>query len=440
MEKALDAPLKNRKGKDRDDSSDTSKQSCSITEYNTANGSHIFGTVANEIDTLWNVTRYFYDENTGRLLATIYPEGNGVTYEYDEVGNLTMVLPAEINSTSDGYIENTSSASVTYGYSETTNRLEFITTKPTSTTSTTYTFEYDGFGNTLGIDVGSRNLADYSYNSYNGKLDILTYGNGHKVKYIYDVLDRISEVQYNTGTSGAFETVYSYTYDSAGNIYSVTDHTSNEVTLYKYDASGKLMDSYVYDKDTYLNLYGTTIYYDEESRIDMVFHSYDYAYTSGTTYDSTYYSYSYSSTSGNIEKLRVSGDCISGSIDPVHDNFGRTSTKTIDFNINSSDAFYNKLTYDYQTYGSYESAWVSQVISEVRKGSGTSLLSTTTWNYTYDDNGNITQITDSSGVIQNKYYYDDLGQLTREDNRAKGYTYVYVYDNAGNITAKKTYA
>ena len=53
------------------DSSDTSKQSCSITEYNTGNGSHIFGTVANEIDTLWNVTRYFYDENTGRLLATI---------------------------------------------------------------------------------------------------------------------------------------------------------------------------------------------------------------------------------------------------------------------------------------------------------------------------------------------------------------------------------
>ena len=422
------------------DSSDTSKQSCSITEYNTVSGSHIFGTVANEIDTLWNVTRYFYDENTGRLLATIYPEGNGVTYEYDEVGNLTMVLPAEINSTSDGYIENTSSASVTYDYNTTTNRLDSITTKPTSTTSTTYTFEYDGFGNTLGIDVGSRNLADYSYNSYNGKLNILTYGNGHKVKYIYDVLDRVSEVQYNTGSNGAFETVYSYTYDSAGNIYSVTDHTSDEVTLYKYDAAGKLMDSYVYDKNTYLNLYGTTIYYDEESRIDMVFHSFDYAYASGTTYDDTYYSYSYSSANGNIEKLRVSGDYISGSIDPVYDNFGRASTKTIDFNINSADAFYNKLTYDYVTDGDYESAWVSQVVSEIRKGSGTNLLSTTTWNYTYDENGNITQITNSSGVIQNKYYYDDLGQLTREDNRAKGYSYVYTYDNAGNITSKKTYA
>ena len=421
------------------DSSDTSKQSCSITEYNTGNGSHIFGTVANEIDTLWNVTRYFYDENTGRLLATIYPEGNGVTYEYDQVGNLTMVLPAEINATSDGYIANTSSASVTYDYNETTNRLDSITTKPTSTTSTTYTFEYDGFGNTTGIDVGSRNLADYSYNSYNGKLDILTYGNGHKVKYIYDVLDRIAEVQYNTGSNKVFETVYSYTYDSAGNINSVTDYISNEVTLYKYDAAGKLMNSYVYDKDTYLNLYGTTVYYDEESRIDMVFHSFDYAYASGTTYDDLCYSYLYSPTNGSIERTRITGDYISGTIDPVYDNFGRTSTKTIDFNINSSDAFYNKLSYDYVTYGSYESSWVSKVISEVRKGSSTSVLSTTTWNYAYDDNGNITQITDASGTIQYQYQYDDLGQLTREDNRALGLTYVYYYDNAGNITGRAKY-
>ena len=422
------------------DSSDTSKRSRTMTDYNTVSDSHIFGTVSDEVDTLGNITSYFYDENTGRLLATIYPEGNGVTYEYDAVGNLTMVLPAVINSTADGYIENTSGASVTYDYNDITNRLDSITTKPTSTTSTTYTFEYDGFGNTTGINVGSRNLADYSYNSYNGKLNLLTYGNGHKVKYIYDVLDRVSEVQYNTGTNGAFETVYSYTYDSAGNIYSVTDHTSDEVTLYKYDVAGKLMDSYVYDKNTYLNLYGTTIYYDEESRIDMVFHSFDYAYASGITSDNTHYSYSYSTSNGNIEKLRVSGDYISGSIDPVYDNFGRASTKTIDFNINNSDAFYNKLTYDYVADGNYESAWVSQVKSEIRKGSSTSVLSTTTWNYTYDDNGNITKITDAGGVIQYQYQYDDLGQLVREDNRALGVTYIYSYDHAGNITGRAKYS
>ena len=78
------------------------------------------------------------------------------------------------------------------------------------------------------------------------------------------------------------------------------------------------------------------------------------------------------------------------------------------------------------------------MISQVGKTS--SSTTSTTYNYTYDDNGNITQITNASGVIQNKYYYDALGQLVREDNRALNSTYTYSYDTAGNITAKKRYA
>ena len=81
-----------------------------------------------------------------------------------------------------------------------------------------------------------------------------------------------------------------------------------------------------------------------------------------------------------------------------------------------------------------------QVLIGARKGSGSSVISTTTYSYTYDANGNITLITNGSGVIQYKYAYDALGQLTREDNRDKGYSYVYTYDNAGNITSKKCYA
>ena len=43
------------------------------------------------------------------------------------------------------------------------------------------------------------------------ELDTLIYGNGLEVRYIYDILDRISEIQYNIGENGSFETVYSYT-------------------------------------------------------------------------------------------------------------------------------------------------------------------------------------------------------------------------------------
>ncbi len=97
------------------------------------------------------------------------------------------------------------------------------------------------------------------------------------------------------------------------------------------------------------------------------------------------------------------------------------------------------MTYDYISDEEYESGVVSQVTSEVRRGESLDVISTTTWNYTYDANGNITEITDAAGVVQNKYYYDELGQLYREDNRALNCTYLYEYDYAGNLLSKRTY-
>ena len=66
-----------------------------------------------------------------------------------------------------------------------------------TTESTTYDFTYDAFGNTTSVKAGNSTLASYTYNANNGKLSILTYGNGVKVKYLYDVLDRIEGIQYN---------------------------------------------------------------------------------------------------------------------------------------------------------------------------------------------------------------------------------------------------
>ena len=109
--------------------------------------------------------------------------------------------------------------------------------------------------------------------------------------------------------------------------------------MYKYDAQGKLVRSYVYDDGTYLNLYGTTVYYDEQSRLSMVFHSFDYHTSSGTTYDMTYYSYWYNTSNGNLQQLTVSGDYIYGTVNPVYDGLGRTTSKTVDFDVNNADAF-----------------------------------------------------------------------------------------------------
>ena len=84
-----------------------------------------------------------------------------------------------------------------YDY-DSTNGLSTITTD-----STTYSFTYDVFGNTDTISAGYNELVDYTYNSYNGKISNIEYGNGFKVKYVYDKLDRVSEIWY-TNSAGNY--------------------------------------------------------------------------------------------------------------------------------------------------------------------------------------------------------------------------------------------
>ena len=55
------------------------------------------------------------------------------------------------------------------------------------------------------------------------------------------------------------------------------------------------------------------------------------------------------------------------------------------------------------------------MVSEIRNSAGNAVVSSTEYRYTYDANGNITQIRDGNNVIQYQYTYDDLGQLIRED-------------------------
>ena len=212
------------------------------------------------------------------------------------------------------------------------------------------------------------------------------------------------------------------------------------MTVYNYDPTGKLIQSIVYDSDLNLNKSGSYILYDPEtSKVRMAFNSFDYTSPSGTIDDDTYCSYTYSSTTGNIEQLRTSGTSITGTIDPDYDNLGRSKSRTLDYNIGGNDAFYNKLTYSYYSNSGYTSGRISQVSSEIRKGSNTSVLSTSTYKYTYDSNGNITEIRDANDVIQYRYTYDSLGQLIREDNRPLDRSVEYEYDRAGNIQYIYTY-
>ena len=53
----------------------------------------------------------------------------------------------------------------------------------------TYNMAYDGFRKLTAVQVGTRNLAGYTYAANDGLLTQMTYGNGNTVAYDYDDLE-----------------------------------------------------------------------------------------------------------------------------------------------------------------------------------------------------------------------------------------------------------
>ena len=392
----------------------------------------IIGALKTETDSLGNTTEYFVDESNGRLLAVLYPEGDGVCYTYDGMGNLTLVLPASVSTSSAGYSSETDDAMVDYVY-DAANRLSSI-----QTASTEYSFTYDVFGNSTSVKAGDYTLASYTYNANNGKMSTLTYGNGLVVKYLYDALDRVKEIVYNTGEDNADVTAYTYAYDSAGNLHRVEDHINDTVTVYKYDLEGKLTKSYTYDSAQEEIINSTQIGYDEQSRVNYLSHTFDYTYSSSYVQSgSIYYRYSYDEQNKKVTQS-ISFEGLSGTVVAEADMFGRASYKTVDF----SGKFYNRVSYIYHsTYQDMATVHSGRVSTyESTAGLIGVATTTTTFHYEYDDNGNITQILDDEDTVLYQYTYDDLGQLTREDNRPLNKSYLYIYDDAGNRVQKRTYA
>ena len=115
-----------------------------------------------------------------------------------------------------------------------------------------------------------------------------------------------------------------------------------------------------------------------------------------------------------------------GSIEYKYDSYDRLYRTE-----RSYGSFNQTENYTFTENGNNTSAQVSGHTSTVNNVS-------TSYAYTYDDNGNITKIVYGDGT-EIRYYYDSLNQLVREDNGLRSLTFVYEYDDAGNRTKKYDY-
>lgn len=384
--------------------------------YDEVYTSKIYGANLTTTDTYGGVTRNFYDSTNGRLLATISPDGNGVCYTYNAKGILQSVKPAVYSSGTYSALSGEESATYTY---DSANRLSTITTG-----STTYRFTYDSFGNAASVSAGSSEFIEYAYNSYNGKVKSVTYGNGYSESYTYDAWGRTSRI---TESNGSY---YDYEYDSEGRLYRVSGTRTNSGIskieyIYKYNSddslnkvvclvNGAIQNSinYRYDTKSRLSTYEYSFYSDSFDQGITYIYSYDNE-DRVTVIDTNEYSNGYVYIQQNIS----------------YDSLGRLSMRSNDFQVRSSNVTGATYSYTYKT---------ASVNGTTQTGSRIATMSVdgTTYSYTYDANGNITQIL-IDGVMYYRYSYDDLGQLTREDNRELGYSYVYKYDDAGNMIERR---
>ena len=320
-----------------------------------------------------------YGYNTDKGLRTSVTDANGnvAAYSYDSMNRLSGLTQGN--------------AQVGYTYDD--DELIGI-----SHNGFSYGMTYDLFGHTLATKVNSDVLSQNTYDNSRGLLTSAQYGNGLNIHYEYDVLDRITEVRFGSTK------MYSYSYDGDGNLQRMVDNLRDITTSYYYDLSGRLIRSASSDGSEYL-------------------YEYD--------------------LNDNLTKLHQSAGGSSWVTEYTYDKDNRPVTVKVNGKT-ITDSYNATGTRSSRVYGFATPYTVSFGYLAGANGSKTTMLqsyrngSDAAYTYTYDNNGNVTAI--SQGAKSAAYAYDALNQLTRVNDGFTNKTTTYTYDNAGNILERKEYA
>lgn len=309
-------------------------------------------------------------------------------------------------------------------------------------TSLVYTYDSTSGSATVGKYINKDGAGSYDTLSYDGTNKVWTWQDGTsriKESYAVDPNDnskwRITNVTDLDGNSLAYS--YSTTTGLTGLIDKVTT-VNGEVTQLIYNASKQLTQINLINSS---NVTTTRIRYNYEStastaRLTSV--STDLTPADGSITDNNTYTttYTYDGTSKRITSIANSDG---SKVSFTYESSGSFRLLTINDYVTNSSTINNTTTL------SYTSATTTTVTNT--NNAGTSLVTTLTYDatskqltnvqgpsgsgqnvsYTYNANGDVTQVTDSRGNWT-KYSYDAQGnQVTQQDNL--GNTIVRTYDS-----------
>ena len=365
--------------------------------------------VASVTDARKKTVSYTYDSEN-RLLTKMTDANNHSTqYHYEaSTDRLTGVSATASGQTRD----------VSYTYDE-GDRIKSI-----KHGGTTYVFDYDGFGNQTMVKAGDKTLESYGYAPNNGPLITVAYGNGDTQEILYDKEERIRARRWNGESTDAVR----YEYDDYGTLEKETDLVNGRIDKDQYDMTGRLVQSTTLEKNTGASgeptvanthtVQSLEIGYDSYNRVNRLVHSLEGSKTkTGLVY-------------GDASKAQRPGLSYGLTVDGVtrqtleYDALSRRTKEIVTLSGGSK----RENRYIFGTINHLTDT--DSLLESMSNG-------TDSWNYTYDNAGNITAIT--SGGKRISYQYDKLNQLIRENNGVLNETILYTYDAGGNITSRKTY-
>ncbi len=253
----------------------------------------------------------------------------------------------------------------------------------------------------------------------NGQLERQTYGNGDYTSFQYDNLNR------TTGTTTSSGDSYHYSYAGDGQLHKMEDTAASVTYRYNYDAIGRLIGTSQTGGAADLRAaYG----YDNESRLKSINYSIPGVVDSATQ---SFY-YNTSTTDSISDGVLTSMALFSNSwLYYRYDSLSRLKERDVG----------NILT-EHQTYlagsGTCTTTTLPETFYTTARGSTAKLSG---YRYSYNEVGNVTQITNLVDGTYWKFAYDKLGQMQYATDYAADGTardrYYYYYDNAGNLTSRE---
>nr|WP_195231960.1 RHS repeat protein [Ruminococcus bromii] len=345
-----------------------------------------------------------YDSTGNYVTAETNEQGSTTHYVYDINGNVTSVTDADDNVTSYAYDSSGNLTSVKNGDSENSYTYSGLgSVSKIAHNGFSYSFNYDVFYNLVSTKIGNVAITSNTYDS-NGNLAKTTYANGDYFEYTYDDYGNISVI---TGETGKIAEMI---YNKQGLVTKAVDYSSGETSYYYYTFDGSLESEYRTSSDGSLTHYiitdsnGNTV---EKTSVN----GQTKTITTGTDKDG---------------KSFVSNDGVTN--ETSTDDFGRiTQVRT----VRSDGKLVFNTDYEYAN-GKAENSTTNLISKFSQSYGGDSVLS---YDYSYDNNGNITEIK-QNGKLTNKYVYDSLNELKEEYDYVNKFYINYSYDGAGNLQNK----